>query len=79
MAELGALVIRSDTELLMKSRRVTPGRLLEAGFSFDFPHWAGAAHELVRRVDQPPVGSPAGLREQLSGARSRTSSPWGEP
>ncbi|NUR01447.1 MAG: TIGR01777 family protein [Streptomyces sp.] len=34
MAELGAFALRSDTELLLKSRRVVPGRLLEAGFAF---------------------------------------------
>jgi NAD dependent epimerase/dehydratase family enzyme len=33
MAELGAFVLRSDTELLLKSRRVVPRRLLDAGFA----------------------------------------------
>ncbi|EST29448.1 NAD-dependent epimerase [Streptomycetaceae bacterium MP113-05] len=50
MAELGAYVLRSDTELLLKSRRVVPGRLRDAGFSFDHPEWSGAAAELVGRV-----------------------------
>jgi uncharacterized protein (TIGR01777 family) len=50
MAELGALALRSDTELLMKSRRVVPGRLLEAGFAFSLPQWPQAAADLVRRV-----------------------------
>ena len=50
MAELGALALRSDTELLFKSRRVVPGRLLEADFSFEHAEWAGAADDLVRRV-----------------------------
>ncbi|MFC7619542.1 TIGR01777 family oxidoreductase [Microlunatus sp. GCM10028923] len=50
MAELGAFVLRADTELLLKSRRVVPTRLLEAGFRFDFPDWAGAAAELEGRV-----------------------------
>ncbi|MFF8095120.1 TIGR01777 family oxidoreductase [Streptomyces sp. NPDC016675] len=50
MAELGALVLRSDTELLLKSRRVVPGRLLDAGFAFDHPAWPRAAEDLVRRV-----------------------------
>ncbi|MGW1893375.1 TIGR01777 family oxidoreductase [Streptomyces sp. NPDC002004] len=50
MAELGAFALRSDTELLLKSRRVVPGRLLEAGFVFDHPHWPEAADDLVRRV-----------------------------
>lgn len=50
MAELGAFALRSDTELLLKSRRVVPGRLLEAGFAFDHARWPEAAGDLVRRV-----------------------------
>jgi len=50
MAELGALAIGSDTELLLKSRRVIPGSLLAAGFEFDYGEWARAAPDLVRRV-----------------------------
>lgn len=50
MAEIGALALRSDTELLLKSRRVVPGRLLDAGFAFDHPRWPEAAADLVRRV-----------------------------
>ncbi|MEV4001392.1 TIGR01777 family oxidoreductase [Actinomadura sp. NPDC049753] len=50
MAELGALALRTDTELLLKSRRVVPGRLLESGFTFHHPHWQEAAEDLVRRV-----------------------------
>ncbi|MDX3571905.1 TIGR01777 family oxidoreductase [Streptomyces sp. ID05-47C] len=49
MAALGAFALRSDTELLLKSRRVVPGRLLEAGFAFDRPAWQEAATDLVRR------------------------------
>ncbi|GAA1255944.1 TIGR01777 family oxidoreductase [Kitasatospora nipponensis] len=58
MAELGALALRSDTELLLKSRRVVPGRLLDAGFTFDHPHWSPAAADLVRRHRRRP-GQPA--------------------
>jgi uncharacterized protein (TIGR01777 family) len=50
MAEIGAWVMRSDTELLLKSRRVAPGRLLEAGFEFELPGWEAAAHDLVARA-----------------------------
>ncbi|NGO45986.1 TIGR01777 family oxidoreductase [Streptomyces ureilyticus] len=50
MAELGAFAMRSDTELLLKSRRVVPGRLLEAGFAFDHATWPEAAEDLVGRV-----------------------------
>jgi uncharacterized protein len=49
MAEIGAFAVRSDTELLLKSRRVIPGRLLDAGFAFTFPHWQEAAADLARR------------------------------
>lgn len=49
MAEIGAFVLRSDTELLLKSRRVVPTRLLEDGFVFDFPTWPEAAADLGRR------------------------------
>ncbi|GAB6987474.1 TIGR01777 family oxidoreductase [Nocardioides pyridinolyticus] len=46
-AELGAWALRSDTEMLLKSRRVLPGRLLDAGFEFAHPTWPDAAAELV--------------------------------
>ncbi|MBE1490923.1 DUF1731 domain-containing protein [Plantactinospora soyae] len=49
MAEIGAFAIQSDTELLLKSRRVAPGRLADAGFAFDFPEWRTAAADLVVR------------------------------
>lgn len=47
MAEIGAFFLRTDTELLLKSRRVIPTRLAEAGFEFAFPSWPDAARELV--------------------------------
>ena len=50
MAEIGAFALRSDTELLLKSRRVVPGRLLDAGFAFAHGQWDEAAEDLVRRV-----------------------------
>jgi uncharacterized protein (TIGR01777 family) len=56
MAEIGAFVLRSDTELLLKSRRVVPGRLLEAGFAFDHPAWPTAAKDLVGRLRGRAVG-----------------------
>jgi uncharacterized protein (TIGR01777 family) len=50
MAELGALAIRTDTELLLKSRRVVPGLLTAAGFEFRHGTWPEAARDLVRRA-----------------------------
>ena len=45
--EIGAFVGRTETELLLKSRRVVPTRLLEAGFTFDYPNWSEAARAIV--------------------------------
>ena len=47
MAELGAVFLKTDTELILKSRRVVPGRLLEAGFEFQFSTWEKAAEDLA--------------------------------
>ena len=46
MLELAALVRRTETELLLKSRRVVPARLMGSGFTFDFPSWPEAARDL---------------------------------
>ena len=46
MLEAGAVLMRTETELVLKSRRVIPGRLLESGFEFVHPDWPEAAHEL---------------------------------
>jgi uncharacterized protein len=49
MLEIGTFALRSETELILKSRRVVPGRLLESGFTFQFPTWTKAAEDLCRR------------------------------
>lgn len=36
MLEIGAFLLRTETELVIKSRRVVPGRLLDSGFQFRF-------------------------------------------
>jgi len=49
MLEVGAVFLRTETELVLKSRRVAPGRLLQDGFMFQFPSWPEAAADLCRR------------------------------
>lgn len=49
MLELGAFFMRTETELILKSRRVIPGRLLAHGFQFEFPAWNVAAADLAKR------------------------------
>jgi uncharacterized protein (TIGR01777 family) len=50
MLELGAFTLRSETELILKSRRVVPTRLLQSGFAFQFPNWREAAKDLCERA-----------------------------
>jgi len=49
MLGIGAFFLRTETELILKSRRVVPGRLLQSGFVFEFPNWQEAAQDLCRR------------------------------
>ena len=49
MLEIGTFLMRSESELVLKSRRVVPGRLLQDGFTFQFPSWPAAARDLCRR------------------------------
>ena len=64
MLEVGAYLMRTETELVLKSRRVVPGRLLASGFAFEYPTWPAAAADLCAaaslRLDdsKPPIGSP---------------------
>jgi uncharacterized protein (TIGR01777 family) len=49
MLEVGAVFLRTETELVLKSRRVVPARLLQKGFQFTYPEWPVAAEELCQR------------------------------
>jgi uncharacterized protein (TIGR01777 family) len=49
LLDLGALFMRTETELVLKSRRVVPGLLLKHGFKFRFPAWPEAVQDLCRR------------------------------
>jgi hypothetical protein len=50
MIEIGTFLMRSESELVLKSRRVVPTLLLKHGFEFTFPTWAAAARDLVVRM-----------------------------
>ena len=47
--EIATFFMRTESELVLKSRRVIPKRLLESGFEFEFAEWDQAAPDLVRR------------------------------
>jgi uncharacterized protein len=50
MLEAGAFFLRTETELIIKSRRVVPGRLLASGFQFRFPKIEEALRDLESRL-----------------------------
>ncbi|KAB1656272.1 DUF1731 domain-containing protein [Pseudoclavibacter chungangensis] len=61
MLELGAVALRTETELILKSRWVVPQRLLEAGYRFHHPRLDGAIGSIVAaersgagETDAPP-------------------------
>jgi uncharacterized protein (TIGR01777 family) len=47
---IGAFMLRTEPELLLKSRRVIPGKLLDSGFTFQYPSWPQAALDLCERA-----------------------------
>lgn len=49
MIEIGTRLLKTESELVLKSRRVVPTRLMNAGFQFDFPEWKSAAADLLAR------------------------------
>ena len=59
MLEIGALLMRTETELILKSRRVVPRLLTESGFTFRYPTWPEAARALCaewRALQSRPHG-----------------------
>ncbi len=70
--ELGARLMRTEPELVLKSRRVVPGRLLAGGFEFRFPEWRGAAVDLLGRWREGRRGR---VRASASGPGGRPASP----
>jgi uncharacterized protein len=55
MVKVGAVFMRTDAELLLKSRKVIPSRLLESGFEFNFPKWQQACESLVSLKNEGDV------------------------
>jgi len=46
---IATFLMRTESELVLKSRRTVPRRLLEDGFRFQFANWSEAARDLVMR------------------------------
>jgi len=54
MIEVVAFLGRTEAELIIKSRRVVPGRLLGAGFKFRFPEMRAAVREIEQSIGHSP-------------------------
>ena len=52
MSEIGALFLKTDTQLVLKSRRVVPKKLLSSGFQFQFPHWPEAIKDIIGKCNK---------------------------
>jgi uncharacterized protein len=50
LLEIGAALMQTETELVLKSRRVVPTLLTESGFTFTYPTWPTAARDLCAQV-----------------------------
>jgi uncharacterized protein (TIGR01777 family) len=48
LVELGTRLMKTESELVLKSRRVIPTILLQNGFKFQFPTWNEAVADLVK-------------------------------
>ena len=72
LIELAAIFLRTESELVLKSRRVVPGRLLDAGFQFNFPTWPEAAEDLVYRGAIATIKNGEEVRDQGRLVESRS-------
>ena len=50
LLEIGAFLLRTETELILKSRKVVPDRLLAAGFRFRYPSGPAALADLLPQL-----------------------------
>jgi uncharacterized protein (TIGR01777 family) len=62
MLEIGARLLGTETELVLKSRYVVPGALAASGFAFAFPAWDAATRDLCARWRATAPRPPAAQR-----------------
>ncbi|WP_157006093.1 epimerase [Agromyces laixinhei] len=62
MLEPGSAVLRTETELVLKSRWVVPERLLEAGYEFEYPELEPAIRSILRPRDGAAATEPTPQR-----------------
>lgn len=52
MSEVGAIFLKTDPQLVLKSRRVVPKKLLSSGFQFQFPYWLEAIKDIIDKYNK---------------------------
>ncbi len=57
MVEVAAWFMRTESELVLKSRRVIPTRLLQSGFTLRYPRWSDADADRCARLRPVPAGA----------------------
>jgi uncharacterized protein (TIGR01777 family) len=57
LLEIGSFIIRTETELVLKSRNVIPRRLLENGFEFKFVDINDAFQNLIKNDNHSPYNN----------------------
>ncbi len=69
MLEIGIFLLRTESELILKSRGVVPGRLRIAGFEFQYPGWHKASCDLVTRwrARQEEMHSSRAVADEFTG------------
>ena len=72
MLKIGTFLLRTESELVLKSRRVVPGCLEESGFKFEFADWNSAAQDLCFRWREASADA---VRTLPSAASDRKSLP----
>ncbi|NVK03943.1 MAG: DUF1731 domain-containing protein [Flavobacteriia bacterium] len=55
MVKFGAVMLRTESELLLKSRNVVGKRLIDEGFDFKWPNIYDAIHQLERHSEATPT------------------------
>jgi uncharacterized protein (TIGR01777 family) len=78
MLEIGAVFLGTETELILKSRRVVPARLMEQGFTFTFPAWNDAARNLCHqwKMTRTAISGAAGPDARWPSTLARTAGRW---
>ncbi|MEO0510880.1 MAG: TIGR01777 family oxidoreductase [Verrucomicrobiota bacterium] len=61
LLEIGARMIQTETELILKSRKVVPRKLLEEGYNFKYPELRPALSTFFKKTQDEMIGKQTGF------------------